>query len=374
MVRYIIIFVLLGASSIDLLKGQTEPKATRFVDVTFHFGANYYPGGELEDELANGYKGLDIRYGWQANNSEHWTGVFNYANYGVGLWSSHIGPSDILGNPMALYGFVNFPLYRSKKFELLVGPAFGLAFNLKPYDETTNPQNDLTGGHAAAFFNPSISIAYSVNETLDLRLGGNFIHMSNGGFAAPNTGYDMYGFNLGLRYHLNRQLNGNSVNYSGMFPEKRIRNKNKSSSINIYQGFGRDQRPDFAGNIQSYLISSSTIEYQYQFNEIHGLTAGLNVFYDESSQLMFTYPRYETSVFPAIHLGYDFHFWRLAIRPQFGYMLTEAGRSIKSTTFVRLALSADITRTLYFQMAVKTIDGFKADWGNFGFGVRLFKQ
>jgi len=356
------------------LNGQTEKKSSSFIEANFHFGENYYPGGDLEDELVNGYKGLDFRFGKQMYDPGNWSAVFNHVNYGVGYWVSDIGDTDIFSNPMAVFGFINFPIYRAKNIEVLFGPALGLGFNMKPFDPITNPQNDLTGGRFAAYFNPSVSMAFKVSPSLDIKVGGNFIHMSNGGLRQPNTGIDMYGLNVGVRYHLNRVAAFGDVDYTKIYPAKGKKNNIRSSSINLFQAIGGDQNPQDLGDFQTYLVSTTTLEYQYRFNELHGFSAGINLFYDESAPLSIAYPDHETKLFPGIHAGYDFHFWRLAIRQQFGYMITEAGQDIKAGFFMRLGLSADITETLYFQAAVKSVHGFKADWADFGFGVRLWKR
>jgi len=355
-------------------QAQESQNHSSFIEASFHAGSNYYPGGELEDELDNGYEALYFRIGWQPYNYEGWAAIFNYANYGLGYWITNVGDSDIFGHPMALYGFINFPVYRSSKVEVMAGPALGFAFNIKPFDPVTNPQNDLTGGTIAAYFNPSLSAAFKLSEQVDLKVAGNFIHMPNGGLKQPNTGFDMYGANIGLRYHFNRKSQFTTVAYDEIFNEKRPKDKNKSSSINLFQAVGADQNAEGLGDYTSYFVSTTTLEYQYRFNEIHGMTAGINVFYDESTPLTQVYEQYNTKVFPGIHVGYDFHFWRMAIRQQFGYLLTEAGREIKAGFFMRLALSADITKTIYVQAAVKSIHGFKADWADFGVGVRLFKH
>ncbi len=355
-------------------EAQEAHKNSTFIEFNIHGGSNYYPGGELEDELDNGYKGFDLRFGWQSYDQENWSGIVNYANYGLGYWAGRVGQTDIFGTPMALYGFINFPIYRTKKVEFLIGPALGVAFNLEPFDPETNAQNDLTGGTMAAFFNPSISAAIKMTESLDLRVGANFIHMSNGGIRQPNTGFDMYGANIGLRYQINRKKFYQNVSYNSLFPPKRAKNKDQSSQINVFQAFGVDQNLEDMGTDVRYLVATTTIEYQHRFNEIHGLSAGVDLFIDESVKPTPAYQEYGTHVFPAVHVGYDLNFWKLAIRPQIGFLVTKAGQESKAPLFMRLGLSVDITNTVYFMAAVKSIHGFKADWADFGLGVHLFKK
>jgi hypothetical protein len=354
---------------------QSTPKASYFLDLNYHQGTNYYPGGELEDELANGYSAIDIKFGWQPYNQESWAAIFNYANYGVGFWASHVGPSEIFGDPMAVYIFVNLPIYRTKNIEVMAGPAFGVSFNFEPYNAQTNPQNDITGGTAAAFFNPSLSVAYKITNDFDLSAGLDYTHMSNGGLRQPNTGFDMYGWSLGLRWHLNRNKYFEDVDYKSIFPEKRENKKDKTRSINALLAVGLDQKLEDQGTDIRYNVATATIEYQHKFNEVHGISAGLNLFYDESVKQDVEYETYGTTVFPAIHFGYDFRFWIFSMRPHLGYLLTKAGRESKESVFMKLALTVDITEILYFQAAVKTESiGFKADYADFGFGVRLFKK
>jgi len=353
---------------------QEVKKRTSFLSVNAHAGSNYYPGGALEDELAGGYTGLDFRYGWQSYEEDHWSAVFNYANYGVGYWIGDIGDEAVFGTPMALYGFINFPVYRTKSIEISLGPAFGLGFNLEPYDPVTNSQNDLTGGKYAGYLNFNIGAAIKITESLDLSIGGDFIHMSNGGIKQPNTGFDMYGGHLGLRFHLDRKKLWSEANYHTALPEKREKDKTRKSQINIFQAIGVDQKLEDQGTDIDYTVATTTLEYQFRFNEIHGMTAGLNLFYDSSVKTNEKYPKYETTLFPGVHVGYDLHLWRLAIRPQLGYLVTEAGQNLKAGLFARLALSADITNKLYFMMAVKSINGLKADWADFGLGLHLFQR
>jgi hypothetical protein len=350
-----------------------QAQSSSFFEVNLHTGYNYYPGGQLEEELNDGYRGVDIKLGWQTYDEENWSAIFNYANYGVGYWAGDVGEANIFGTPMAFYGFVNFPLVRTNRLELLIGPALGLAFNLKAFDPIKNPQNDLTGGKAAAFFNPSLSAAFKLTDNLDLKVGANFIHMSNGGIRQPNTGFDMYGCNLGFRWHLNRKSIASDIKYNELFPAKRSKRKDRSNHINFYQAFGIDQKLEDMGTDIKYTVATTTLEYQVRFNEIHGLSTGINLFVNEKLDLSNNLQK-EVYSSPALHVGHDLNFWRIAIRTQFGFMLANTHIESKSAFFMRLGLSVNLTNTVYFMTAVKSVHGFKADWADFGIGVRLFKN
>ena len=341
-----------------------------------HSGVHYYPGGELEDELSEGYNGFDLRFTWQARDTSNWSSVFNYANFGAGVFTGNIGDKNKLGRPIGVYGFINFPIYRAKRIEAFVGPALGMTFNLEPYNSVTNSENNVIGANIAAYFNASISANYALTRDIDLSLSGDFIHMSNGSAKQPNAGLDMFGGSIGVKWNFGRrqQLEGKALDLTTLYPNKTVRNKTRKSSFNIFQSIGRVQDQQDIGTDTTYTVLTTQFEYQYKFNEIHGISAGFNIFYDQSVENNPDYNVYNKNAFPALHFGYDFHFWRMYIRPQIGFIVSEAGQNLKSGFFMRLQLRADITNTLYTQIGVKTIHGMVADWADIGVGLMLFRR
>ncbi len=66
----------------------------------------------------------------------------------MGWYSGFIGNPEIFGNPNALYGFLNFHLSDpEKRHSLVLSPAFGLAYNLNPFDKEAKTflKNQLQG-------------------------------------------------------------------------------------------------------------------------------------------------------------------------------------------------------------------------------------
>ncbi|MCD8539908.1 MAG: hypothetical protein LRY55_09170 [Leadbetterella sp.] len=56
------------------------------------------------------YNGINARIGWRATGKKDpYHQVYNYPVYGVGYYSSTFN-SDIIGNPYAIYGFVQTPV------------------------------------------------------------------------------------------------------------------------------------------------------------------------------------------------------------------------------------------------------------------------
>ena len=102
---------------------------------------------------------------------------------------------------------------------------------------------------------------------------------------------------------------------------------------------------------------------------MHGLTAGLDLFYDNS--LAESYEDSKDRYLIGIHGGYDFMFWKFDIRVQLGTYLTD--NRGKGSIFIRPALQYEISKNFFAQVGLKTRNGAGADWVEFGVGWKPFK-
>lgn len=361
----------------DEVKNDDSFGRFRYIEVRGHSGYHLYAGETLRDDVSSGFGSIEIRYGWQRTDPDQWTSRYNYASYGIGYYSGFIGNPDILGKPNAIFGFVNFPLSSgSKKNVLEMGLALGLTYNLKPFDPVTNPNNDAIGSPFAVYFDLYFGAAYKLTRELDLLYGIDYTHFSNGRITTPNYGYNMYGINLGLRYHYNAdQKFVNSDPYTDELLQARFNRpkSNKSiklrqSSVEVYVAGGTVQNEDDKGTYKRYGIFSGVLDYRYKFNSMHAVTAGFDYFWDGSLQV--EYPDIEDQTLFGAHLGYDFMFGKFAVRLQGGAYLTDDKN--KTPTYVRAAFRYDINKWLYVQLGVKTRKTSRADWVEFGVGFTPF--
>lgn len=356
----------------------------RMLSIKFHGGKHFYTGNGLSDKLRHGYGAVEIRTGWQTKGKHPWEAEVNYPSYGLGWYTGYVGDMDIFGNPNALFGFVAFPLIRGKRLNLQVEPALGLTFNLKPYNHKTNEINDAIGSRIAVYFALHAGVRYRLTRELDLLFGYDMTHFSNGRTLTPNYGLNMGGFSGGFAYHYNghQRKVDNSLHPSTLlearpfYPSPHKPRKIREDNISLYQAFGRVQNKDDAGTTHSYTTLSTVLEYQHRFNTMHGITVGVDALFDPSAKDTAEYPlnKEQKSFFPAAHLGYDFHFWRLMVRLQIGVPLTSMGRKLKGKTFIRPAVRFEATKRFFAQIGLKTMNGATADWVEFGLGYKIFRK
>ena len=372
-------FSLVNAQSIDYesIKDSLNFGRFRTIQITGHGGAHLYSGQTLNEQVAHGYGAINTKFAWQSKDPEVW-GPYGYPSYGVGFYSGFVGDPQIFGNPNALYGFIRFPISNpSRRNEFAVEPSFGLTYNLNPFNPETNPLNDAIGGKMAVYFSVNFGFAYRWTRELDIVYGIDFTHFSNGRTYTPNYGLNMFGANLGLRYHFNadqkkvdRDIYTEKVIQSRYLRARKTPNKklDKNQSINVYLALGTVQSTQDAGTKSRYGIFSGVLDYQYKFNNMHSASAGFDYMVDNS--LAVDNPSDPEKYMVGVHAGYDFMFWRLTVGVHIGQYLTDSRG--KNSLYTRPSLRYDINDWMYAQVGLKT-EGFAADWVEYGIGFRPFK-
>jgi hypothetical protein len=386
--RYLQLFLFIGLLPLVVGAQSINPADPangkyRFFEIKGHSGMHIYSGQSLTEELVNGYGSFELRYGWQTKGSQEWQKSYLYPAFGIGWYSGYIGDVDIFGNPNALYGFASFPLSHHKKHVFLIEPALGLTYNLIPYDPETNMTNDAIGSRVAVYFNLNFGGKLQLNREMDLTYGIDFTHFSNGRTATPNFGLNMFGLNVGARYHFNRMQKqvDRSINPTTLvqarptYGDYTKPKKLNRHVVRLYQAVGTVQNDRDAGTSNRYFTSSTVLEYQFRFSEMHSVYAGGDFFYDGSVEDTISVPSFnthKTTTFPGFHLGYEFSFWQIGVGVQFGVYLSDAARDYKdSNVWLRPNVKWDFSKYVYAQVGLKTFNGAAADWVEYGIGIRL---
>lgn len=380
--KYLILFLVVLCYHVSLTAQNVSIERNgqgrfRYLEIKGHTGGHLYTGNSLEEALENGYGAMEIRYGWQSSDPDHWTNAYGFASYGLGWYTGYIGDPDIFGNPNALFAFINFPLSSSDKRNVFqVSPAIGLAYNLIPYDEENNPTNDAIGAKFAFYIHLGLGAEYRLTRETDLLYGVDVTHFSNGRTFTPNYGLNMFGINVGLRYLYNADqkkidndpYTTNLLQARFKRPKSEKLSRLNTSQIEVFLAGGTVQNEADRGTSTRYFTFSGALDYQYKLNKMHGFTAGFDLFYDES--LVSEYPDSSDRFLTGAHLGYDFMFGKFALRVQGGaYLGDDKG---KDKTYVRAALRYHLTDWLFAQGGLKTKNGSRADWAEFGLGFIPF--
>lgn len=361
------------------IKTSKESKTDRFrfIQIKPHFGSFLQSTDVLNASglLDNGYGGVTIKYGWQSSNSESWASRYGYPSYGIGIYSGFLSDAEVFGNPNAIYGFIKFPFSDpSRRNIFALETSLGLTYKLNPYDSETNPVNEAIGARAAVYFNIDFGFTYEWTRELDLLYGLDFTHFSNGSTYKPNAGLNLYGINFGLRYNYNAAQSTKKEDlYTNTVLSARFKRPNTSplkkvrgNAVSVLIAGGTAQSEALKGTETLMGVFSGIVDYEYQFNEMHAISGGFDVFYDNRLQDLSASDRW----YAGMHAGYDFRFHRFAVKLQFGTYLGDD--KDKGAFFMRPALRYDISKRLFAQLALKTLDGGAADYIEYGIGFRPF--
>ena len=153
---------------------------------------------------------------------------WNNASIGVGAKYLNLGNDAYMGSAVAAYAYVNQPFYNGTHFRIGVRPTVGLAVATKTYcntlpDDVTpyTKARDASGKLIAnwsigsllnAYLAMELFMDFPIKDGWEITLNGGWQHISNGSFMHPNAGYNMFGGELGLRYHPSTPNNQNNPN------------------------------------------------------------------------------------------------------------------------------------------------------------------
>lgn len=140
---------------------------------------------------------------------------WNNASIGVGVSYLNLGNEAKLGSAFAAYGYMNQPFYNGTHFRIGVRPSVGLAAvtkrysnslpdGAKPYyqgDGGFKESNQSIGSILNAYLAMEMYMDFPIKDGWEITFAGGWHHISNGSVMHPNGGYNLFGAELGVRYH-----------------------------------------------------------------------------------------------------------------------------------------------------------------------------
>ena len=340
----------------------------------YFFNYELYTGKFIEnshvskDFFPNNYVSYDLKFGVKTFGKKYWHESLNYLSYGFGINHSFLN-TEVLGNPFAVYVFLNGPFFTYKKFSVNYEFNNGISFNPTYYDKETNPNNDLVGSLINYYANIRILMRYQISERFDIDAGVHLLHNSNGAFALPNYGLNVYGISMGLKYYFTdaktdvKFIRQENTIFKGNIPEYRK---------NIWSGFfvlGAKRAATPKNDSPLYPMWSVAANYHRRYSISGSYGIGVDALYDGT---VHTFKGYENAtefekIFYGVHLSHIIYISKFSVVTQLGAYVSE--QSIKDLIWARLAIRYHFAKNLFIQSNFKTKDGLRADFIGIGVGV-----
>jgi hypothetical protein len=226
--------------------------------------------------------GVDINVDF----APEWTALqdWNDATIGAGLTYWNMG-HEMLGHAIAPYIYMDIPLVKQPRFELGLRPGLGAAFMTKTYRNTVPDghmfvdvinANQSIGSVTNLYFPEEIYMNFPLAKGWSLSLAGGWYHISNGSIRQPNSGYNIFAGELGVK----KVVEGNGRMAMGNQPtgEKREGFGNKKWSLAVAGTMGG--RQVYYRDQQTFMVGSMHAAAYWNAHPIFRLGGGVDVFYD----------------------------------------------------------------------------------------------
>lgn len=268
-----------------LFAEEQELYAPYKIKAQFIGGVLYPHNKDLIAPLVKGpMLGAELAFEWAMDGSKPWHYHFNKPDIGLALQAIDLGNPEVTGQMIALYPYINIPLYKNKIISFNTKIGCGLAYATKPCDINAAAADPRTMEEKAADYNFAIGgpvdVAASAALNIDVRLHKNvlftadvsFSHFSSGNLYQPNYGLNLFNGYVGLKYV--------PVYKKAPAPLDSIPALTKRWSGEIVLSGGA--RKLYYSDTRHFGIASLNVEGYYRTCHQHRVGVGLDLFFSDA--------------------------------------------------------------------------------------------
>lgn len=226
-------------------------------------------------------RGAELAIEWKTRGDKDWHQYYHFPTIGLGINYLDLGNPSILGQSIALYPYLNIPIWKNKCIDLNFKSGVGMSYVTKTfksatvYDENGNilfdESNAAIGSHLNVFIAAGLNLEIPISSGFSLVGDYAWNHISNGSVIVPNSGLNMLNGYVGLKYFPYFK------NYK-QFEKKEMADISKNITFQIVASGGIRQR-HYTDN-KSLPIASLTISAYKPTTNFYRVGTGIDVFYD----------------------------------------------------------------------------------------------
>ena len=323
-------------------------------------GGKLLPHPKMQN-LAGAVTFFNARVGLKTLGQKEWQRIYHYPQLGIGVSQNYLTTRS-LGNPTAIYSFLNLPLLTMSPITINMGMHCGVSWGFNPYKEQY-PQDVVIGSKLAVYSSLSLNSSFPISRQFEILLALEAYHLSNGNTNKPNKGINMIGAEAGVRYILS--------NSSAVPNNDRITLVEKSWSVILFGAWSR-MRESTSYTSKSTVGSLSAGLYQ-TLNQKSRLSAGVDLFYDEGDLVQLQKVNQLKNVLAAgLFGGHELTIDKLSIVTQLGVYIRNPC-STDPLYYERVGLRYMISRRFIPSFTIK-VHGVDVDFAEFGMGFVLWNS
>lgn len=340
---------------------------------------DFVRGNNLQNIPISRFRALSFQLSRQTTGDKLWEQLYNFPRYGAGVYSAQFIHFPEIGQPVAIYGMLDIPIFRWKSFSLNTGVGLGLTFNWESFGE--DKLNIALGAEESTYIDAGTSLEYSFKNGFLIDIGTSFTHFSNGALKKPNFGINTFAPKISLGYSFNRSEN--AFKYQ-IVPEYQRQSECSVSFFTgweniLYKGNNVDSITKNKGVYYSTYGLSATFNRQISYKSKFGI--GLMFGYMGAANSSITVNNgklddndasfgegFELSIFPSYELVIN----RLSLLIQPGFYLYRTkypGRT--PAAYQRLGVKYDVLKDISFGINLRAYNYYISDYIEWTIGYRF---
>lgn len=159
-----------------------------------------------EETKTSNVVALNLKYGRYAKGDTPEDLYYGMPYWGIGMYKPFYSLHNELGNPFSVYllqgaTLKTFRSGASLNYEINLG----VSFNWNHFDADRNPQFEALGSPVNAHLGGLLYFKKPLSTAVDLQLGVDLLHFSNGSLRTPNYGLNTVSAILGFAYHIGKE-------------------------------------------------------------------------------------------------------------------------------------------------------------------------
>ncbi len=160
----------------------------------------FLKGINAEAEKIKAFQAFSVKLSLQTTGKNNWEQLYNFPQYGIGLYVADFYNPGEIGIPIAVYGFFNAPFKRWDKLSFNYEIGFGATFNWRAYNPVTNQYNIAIGAGTSFLIDAGLNLEYLLTKRIEFAAGFSLTHFSNGALRKPNFGINTFAPKVSLKY------------------------------------------------------------------------------------------------------------------------------------------------------------------------------
>ncbi len=344
------------------------------IELRTHYGFFLNHHFELERFNAN-FPSFELALQRPTFGRQRWESLYDYPIIGVSVFYSDLGNFEELGQVVAAYPFISFPLNQNVDNRLSFRLGVGLAWLTERYDPIENYKNFAIGSHLNAAGSLYLDYRRKISPRFTFVASGGLTHFSNGSTKTPNFGINILTASAGLTWYLNRPNPYLDKKFLPILRLYEYDNK-KRFSIEIMQSFGTRDMSQQLG--KRYFVSNTAANFLLPISMKGKLGLGLEVTYDASDKGVLDqreliegidlYEKNSEILKPGTSIVYEMILSKTSFLFQLGFHLAGAEKS-DGYLYEKVGFKYHFTENLFANIAL-TAHGGRADYIGYGIGYR----